>query len=262
MIDDTIYTALLENDAIFTRPFLTVDDLKSDSGNKNIIADMLSEHSHVNSLLFTYGTEDHTIEYLNGNPIAILKTRIVVNLYDNVTEPCPLISRLILTPHNRRSLEKGIIPADFVGSYFSIPVHKILFRFCPDELRETNCHGDKCRYEIDPGIDGIWCTACHGDLGDFTSNMGMILKQAIRFSDIPKSSIVHIEQTRTEVCDGDKDMKMELDRINERRNARIADLRERIHSSDQRIKDIVDQKKKDEAQLNTLVNSAQIIARK
>lgn len=249
--DDKSINELAEANAVFVFPSLTINNSKS-----NIPPHMMpDQHTAHNSLLFTYETQNPTIEYTDDKPIALVYTFIIVNLYDGITQDCPLITRLVLSAYNRKWLENGILPLDFVGSYMSVPLHRVLLCFTPEELRETNCHGDGCRNEIYPQIDGIWCTACHGDFGDYTSNLRMILKKMVCFSDIPRSSIVSINQTRTHANDAgfDEDLKAVLDRIEQNTKAKIADLRERIESSEKRIKDIIGQKEKDQLELEKLL---------
>ena len=48
-----------------------------------------------------------------------------------------------------------------------------LFRLDYENLTITRCHGDKCRREITPEGDSIWCESCHGDLDDYLDGISV-----------------------------------------------------------------------------------------
>lgn len=73
-----------------------------------------------------------------------------------------------------------------------------IFTIDPQELKEVNCRGDKCRRSFDPS-SGIWCTACHGDLDDSAySLIDHLLKPSFKFGKIPESCILYIESTKND----------------------------------------------------------------
>lgn len=76
--------------------------------------------------------------------------------------------------------------------------------FCKTDLndiRTIDCHGDKCRRSVSLIEDNIWCTACHGEFGasELFSLMG-----SVKFSQIPKEYILHIEDNSSDIDYSDR----------------------------------------------------------
>ena len=98
----------------------------------------------------------------------------------------------------------------------------------PTELVYTNCRGDKCRRDFSPN-SGNWCTACNGTF-ESAGQVISLFKSDIRFNDIPREAILHIETKETPIdWTNEADLKLASQKV-AKDVTRVAEIDERIKS--------------------------------
>lgn len=145
------------------------------------------------SLLFGAVTS-RSLEFSNGKPPRLVKYKILVcvaqieKIVDHINYPGADNSNYpgLASCYDDRYAEKELDTnsCNFYDEFF---MHN------PSDVSIIECHGDKCRRSFHVSDTGVWCTSCHGDLQK-AYNMAQIMYKNICFSNIPRSSILHIEK--------------------------------------------------------------------
>ncbi|AUV58327.1 hypothetical protein [Bandra megavirus] len=142
--------------------------------NLNISDPNTDNYIEPNSCPIYSGITDPELTIINGEP-SVIKYNILFTVAHLNNKPSLKLKKKYNT-----------------YAFYKYSFYDKYFYYNPVDIKETQCHGDKCRRDFHVSDCGIWCESCHGDFCEYISNLDTIMVRKLNFAQFPKESILNI----------------------------------------------------------------------
>ena len=184
------------------------EKMSSDLGLKQ------SDYSDNKSLLFV-GTINPRIKYEGDVPVSVVSSRILVAIGRKLDTNLPIAEA------------GGLAIMNFDEYHF----YQNFFVREPKTIISIDCDPRWKTCDLDVYKTGVWCNRCYGDLFEGSaSNLSAIMKKTIQFHEIPKDSIMYIEQIETPIDQNSTSALESAKEFMEQDTNRISDLEREIYN--------------------------------
>ena len=209
---DNYYDELVEWSAIIGN-FQQLTDTTENANFQFGEESNLDPYTKTTSLLYTAETDDFA-EFVNGKPAFLIKYYLILSTGSskNISDPT------------------GYAPdGDFQQCNFYLDY----FWINPLKINEIECAEKVCK--IDEKLSHFsWCSTCHGHFNS-ANNLVNLIHPALRFTKIPKNSIVYIGKTVTPI-DDELETAVKVKKFLDVDKQKLNILQARIDATEEKIK--------------------------
>lgn len=177
-------------------------------------------YSHMTSLIYSSMSGQH-VEFLNGRPKYFVKYHLIISVGSSKD---PQMDRGIARLTNGKI---DLIDCNIYSDYFFSH---------PLSISVVECHDKSCNSNF--FNKGIWCLSCNGQF-KYASQLKLFMHDKIKFTNIPRYSIIHIEKIIAEIDENDLDCVRNVKSFLELDKKKIATLQSGILNIEDRIEKII-----------------------
>ena len=179
----------------------------------------MNNYTDVTSLLYVAETDDF-VEFKEGKPDLLIKYVLILSVGSSKSIEDP-IGHVTLSETGHCDFDK----CNFYLDYFWVN---------PTRISEITCTEHTCHLEQQLEIK-TWCSTCHGTYYS-SKNLGYIMHPMVRFSKIPKDSILCITKLVEKVDNTNPESLLKVKIFLEKDKKKIDIIQARINDSDERLR--------------------------
>lgn len=179
-------------------------------------------YNHMTSLLYSAISEQH-VEFHDGRPTTFVIYQLIASIGSSKDpEICSGMAKLI---NNKINFSE----CNFHSDYF---YHHPLY------IKVIDCYDNKCNIDKDFLHKGIWCLSCNGEF-KYASQLQMFMHDKIKFTSMPRDSVIHIEKICTAIDENDLECIRNVKNFLETDKSKITILQNSILGTERKIKKII-----------------------